>query len=249
MKSLLQLFLSLSLLISFEFACGQTGTSKTAATGNIGGAVATFSGTFPEGNKGVPFTADIVNETDQVFADGNHIHRELPGKIYRDSQGRMRRETTMEVGVTGFRLESVTINDPTQQVFISLDTQLKTASIHHFHRVDPAPADRAVPKPAPQTPIMRPAAKPEALGTREFEGFTATGVRSSRVMEAGRIGNEKPIISVYESWYSKDLRTELLAITDDPQSGRRTTRLTNIQTGEPDPLLFQVPPDYTVKED
>jgi hypothetical protein len=32
----------------------------------------------------------------------------------------------------------------------------------------------------------------------------------------------------------------------DPRTGDNTYRLTNINRAEPDPSLFQVPPDYTV---
>jgi len=41
----------------------------------------------------------------------------------------------------------------------------------------------------------------------------------------------------------------LLEKHDDPQSGQRIMKLTNIQTNEPDPSLFQIPSDYTVKDD
>lgn len=249
MKSLLQL-LSLSLLISLTLATAQTGTGKSTATGNTGTVgVAIFSGTFPEGEKGVPFSADVVTETDQVLADGNHIHREIRGKIYRDSQGRMRRETMMEFAGSGVKYENVSINDPTQRVFINLDPRLKTATIHHFVQVGPPSTDRAAAKAVTPAAVMRQSiSKHEPLGNREIEGFTATGSRYSRTIEAGQVGNEKPITSVHETWFCRELRTELLSISDDPQSGRHTMHLTNIQTGEPDPLLFQVPPDYTVKE-
>ncbi len=90
--------------------------------------------------------------------------------------------------------------------------------------------------------------KHEDLGTKEIEGFTVTGSRMTRTMEAGSIGNDKPLTTVHETWFSPDLKTVLLTTSDDPQSGQNTMRLTNIRTGEPDPLLFQIPADYTVKE-
>jgi hypothetical protein len=42
------------------------------------------------------------------------------------------------------------------------------------------------------------------LGTKSFEGVTAEGTRTVTVIEAGKIGNEKPIEIVYERWYSKE---------------------------------------------
>jgi hypothetical protein len=91
--------------------------------------------------------------------------------------------------------------------------------------------------------------RPEDLGTMEMEGFTVKGTKYTRTIPAGMIGNEQPITSVSETWMSPVLHTVLLQKHDDPQSGQRVMKLLNIQTTEPDPSLFQVPPDYTVKDD
>lgn len=88
----------------------------------------------------------------------------------------------------------------------------------------------------------------EELGAKEIEGFMASGIRFSVTTPAGKIGNEKPIVKVDEIWWCKDLKAALVSIYDDPQYGRRIMRLTNIQVGEPDSQLFQIPPDYTVRE-
>jgi hypothetical protein len=140
------------------------------------------------------------------------------------------------------------ISDPVQQVMIILDPQAKTATVHHFRlpmtrpRLTPRQVTGAPAEPGLRQPLFEP------LGTKEIEGFTVSGTRSSNTIEAGRIGNEKPITSVHENWFSEELKVDLLTTRDDPQSGQSTRRLTNIHTGEPDPLLFQVPADYTVKE-
>src|SRR6476619_2652726 len=52
--------------------------------------------------KGAPYSAEEVNETNQVLADGTRIHRETRAMVYRDSEGRTRRETP----------ETIIINDP-----------------------------------------------------------------------------------------------------------------------------------------
>ena len=83
----------------------------------------------------------------------------------------------------------------------------------------------------------------------EIEGFTVKGTRHTRTIPAGQIGNEQPITSVQEIWMAPALKITLLTKRDDPQSGEHTMKLVNIRTTEPDPSLFQVPPDYTVKDD
>ena len=86
------------------------------------------------------------------------------------------------------------------------------------------------------------------LGTRTIEGVTATGTRTARTIVAGTMGNDKAIVSTSDAWVSSDLKVTVLAETDDGQAGRSTIRLVNIVRGEPNPALFQIPPDYTVIE-
>lgn len=89
---------------------------------------------------------------------------------------------------------------------------------------------------------------PEDLGTNQIEGFTVMGTRSTHIVEAGVMGNDKPIATTNERWFSTDLKTDLVNISESPDSGKHVRKLMNIRTGEPDPLLFQVPADFTVKE-
>ena len=42
-----------------------------------------------------PFSADIVTETVQVLPDGNRIHQSVTAQMYRDSEGRTRREQSL----------------------------------------------------------------------------------------------------------------------------------------------------------
>jgi hypothetical protein len=88
----------------------------------------------------------------------------------------------------------------------------------------------------------------ESLGAQTIEGVEAEGTRVTFTIAAGKIGNERPIVTVNERWYSPELQTVVLSKNSDPRMGETTYRLTNISRGEPDPSLFQVPADYTVKE-
>ncbi|HEY2846844.1 MAG TPA: hypothetical protein VGI80_03440 [Pyrinomonadaceae bacterium] len=51
--------------------------------------------------KGQPFSADTVSESVQTLADGNRIVQTSNGKIYRNSEGRVRREITGGNGGSG----------------------------------------------------------------------------------------------------------------------------------------------------
>jgi len=49
--------------------------------------------------KGAPYAADEVHETTQTLADGTKIHNEDKTKVFRDGDGRVRRETGDEVSI------------------------------------------------------------------------------------------------------------------------------------------------------
>jgi len=67
--------------------------------------------------KGAPYSADEINESAQVLADGTHINRQSQVTVYRDGEGRVRRETAGEI----------TIWDPVGNVSYTLDPATKTA--------------------------------------------------------------------------------------------------------------------------
>ncbi len=205
--------------------------------------------------KGVPFSAEVVNETIRVLQDGNRIHHETHGKLFRDSEGRSRRESTT-ITYGGETFDEIAISDPIQQHFIFLSTQGdKIATVHHVDTAQdavskPAQVSNADAKPQSPEAIKQPchlAQEFEDLGTKMMEGFTVCGMKWTRTIAAGKIGNEMPIVDVREVWVSSELHEVLLSDIDDPQTGHRITRLVNIKRNEPDPALFQIPPDYTVK--
>jgi hypothetical protein len=86
----------------------------------------------------------------------------------------------------------------------------------------------------------------EDLGSQTMQGVLATGVRTTRTIPAGEIGNEQPITIVTEVWTSPDLKTIVSSKRDDPRMGEMTFQLTNIQRTEPDASLFTVPSDFTI---
>src|SRR6516165_2072384 len=67
--------------------------------------------------KGAPYSGTEVNETNQVLGDGTHIHNETQTQVWRDSEGRVRRETGNQV----------MIYDPVANASYSLNTKNQTA--------------------------------------------------------------------------------------------------------------------------
>ena len=88
----------------------------------------------------------------------------------------------------------------------------------------------------------------EDLGQQTIEGVSATGTRTTTEIPAGAIGNDQPIKIVSEQWFSPELQVLVLTNHSDPRTGETTYRLTGIVRAEPARSLFDLPPDYTLKE-
>lgn len=228
---------------------------------------------IPTSIKNAPFSAVVITRYDRVLGNGSHIHRETRGKVYRDDQGRVRTETEVTTpGNGGEQFLRVTILDPVQHTVIRLDPRNKIATVTHTGQTvassDPVPFPRrgttlgitpltdsgqpAGPPTAIQTRRSGASAgaapKTETLGTKSIEGVETVGTRTTRTIEAGAMGNEQPIVSVSDSWYSRDLQIVVWSETDDGQSGHNSMKLDNIVRAEPNPQLFLIPQDYTVRE-
>jgi len=88
----------------------------------------------------------------------------------------------------------------------------------------------------------------EELGTQIVEGVAASGTRTTTTIPAGAIGNEQPLLIVSEQWFAPELKVLVMTRHNDPRTGETTYRLTNITQTEPARSLFEVPPDYTLRD-
>ena len=79
---------------------------------------------------GAPFSADAVTESVQILSDGTRITRRSKSRIYRDSEGRYRRdESRKNIGVPGGDVEiaeSIVIIDPVSGSKYELDVEDRT---------------------------------------------------------------------------------------------------------------------------
>jgi len=192
--------------------------------------------------KGAPYSATAVTESVQTLKDGNKITRTSSASVARDSDGRTRRDQTLNrIGpfeASGDARQITFINDPVAGVQYVLDAKNKTAE-----------KMKAPSGPPPDFhPPSQSSAKTESLGTQMIEGVQAEGTRSTVTIPAGQIGNAQPIDIVSERWFSPELQVVVLSKHTDPRMGEHTYRLTNITRTEPAKSAFDVPSDYTIKE-
>jgi hypothetical protein len=205
---------------------------------------------------GAPFSAVAVSETTQTLADGNHISRKTQTNLFRDGQGRFRKEVTLPaigpLATAGQPKSFVMIDDPVANAHFILHPEGKAAEkmSHSFGGMKGGMegAMKGRFESRMQEEIANGTLKKEDLGTQTIAGVSAQGTRITRTIPVGQIGNEKPITVVSEHWYSNDLQMTVMSKRSDPRFGDTTYTLTSIQRTEPNAALFAVPPDFTVKE-
>jgi hypothetical protein len=248
--------------------------------------------------KGAPYSATEVTETNQTLADGTHINNQTQTQVWRDSEGRVRRETGNEVmiydPVAGF---SYSLNTKTQtarklplgtymfssnadgsktnmQYFrfstdgsadvkkeleaaqLKSDIKLSDYKDAYKAELDMAQAKRNMETVTLETARtmkldaatakagVRSKAVGQSLGKRMMEGVNADGTSETSTIEAGAIGNDRPIQSTSERWFSSDLQTVMMSRHNDPRTGEETFKLINVSRTEPPSYLFQVPAGY-----
>lgn len=196
---------------------------------------------------GAPYSADINESSVQTLADGNTIQHTMTGHVARDSQGRTYMQQTSSGGPLGSNgpVTRIFISDPVAGYIYSLDPSTKIAT---RRAIKPPPNGG---NPPPQGTHTRSGSNNAAvtdLGTQQVNGFSAQGKRVTHTIPAGAMGNAQPIVSTSETWSSPDLQVVVSSTRTDPRVGRSTYTLNNIQRGDPDPSLFQVPSDYTVQD-
>lgn len=267
---------------------------------------------------GAPYSADAVSETTRVLADGTRIKNSNSSKVYRDGEGRIRRE--QEFGHIGFWVSDnkeskvqISILDPVAKQSIILSPDEKTARVIPIGAIPPPPP---LPPPpgaeggsevqidvvttAPEEATERDAAvvkmkhalarkvevvngteivtprelkvgsvsgnfmfqegihyrtfgdsdnvTSEDLGEQMIQGVKATGTKRTTTIPTGAIGNDRPIVSVVEEWFSPDLQVIVQRTVRDPQVGETVYRLDNLNRNEPLKSLFEIPSGYEIQE-
>ncbi|MBP6003225.1 MAG: EF-hand domain-containing protein [Pyrinomonadaceae bacterium] len=193
--------------------------------------------------KGQPFSADILIEDTRRLFDGTTVTKQSRGAVYRDGEGRTRREQPLAmvggVGIVGNDNKPqmlVFINDFATRTQIFLDANNKIARKDQIGR-----------GPGPQGPGEPRDAKTESLGTKVIDGVSVEGTRVTFEIPAGEIGNDKPMQVISERWFSTELQVLVMSRHLDPLSGEHVFKLVNIKRAEPAADLFSIPSGYKVE--
>ncbi len=190
---------------------------------------------------GAPFSGTETMQLEQTLADGNKIEKTEQSKIYRDSQGRVRTEST-HTSPEGTAEALITIFDPVAGFVARLNTEKLTAMQHTLPAAGTVPFGPHHPDGANAPQIQK-----EDLGGKTINGLAVTGTRKTMTIPAGQFGNSQPIVTVRETWVSTALKVPVLETSTNPARGNFTRQLTVTSQSEPDATLFQIPSNYSVK--
>lgn len=224
---------------------------------------------------GEPFTAEN-NSRMVMLRKGEKVSYESHSIIARDSLGRVATRTPASPHVqfpdgeaAGFIPAGGTIQDPAARVQLRwADGDLPSGKVVLKNRMLPSlpPSGRhrlnACEREKGQTRHLRngETRQVEDLGERTIQGILTEGCRVTTFIPAGTSHNDQPITTTDESWVSPELRITLLQVIHNSSGQEGTEKsngivpqdsiaeLDNIVLGEPDPSLFEPPPDYEVRD-
>lgn len=191
-----------------------------------------------------PFSATVATESVRQLADGSRITLVNRRAIARDSSGRIFQERRLLVPDDGKHesiLTQAEISNPvSHELFICVPKE-RVCQVEFF----------SAPKFVPPAQATASGSHNNQNGTPSREkswhaisrGLETFGTRETSVIEAGLIGNDTPIQTTREYWYSPKLGVNLSSKLRDPRIGTQDFEVSDIVMGAPDAKLFKLPPN------
>jgi len=185
-----------------------------------------------------PLSLVEVEEFTRKLPDGTSSTETRKSKIQRDALGRLRIEW-VGAGPSGESLHVIQIVDPAAGSMALLDDRTKIATRVITPKSFFGPG---LPGVGEALPAGNWKATTENLGKRMIEGVEFEGTRTTETSD-----DHPALIAVEERWYSKDLG--LIGMAEASRTNRKhSARIQELQRREPDPSLFAIPSDYTVRD-
>lgn len=246
---LLAVALSLtSVMTPGQAAAVQDGGTRSTSTAD-GGTREVLESIFVPPKPAAPFFLTLDTEWSRPFANGGTYTLVNERHIARDSAGRIYEER--------WSLEPKGGKDPSLMTFIQIadpvrhtlyNCQMIQGKTCYLLNYSGSASEVYVPAVLPSGPLPNGAGyhTHEDLGTNSLFGFETAGFRETTTLNPGVYGNDQPMVTTREFWYSPHLGIDLISNLDSPKSGRQTFTVTVISAAEPDPKLFSLPEGYRV---
>jgi len=226
------LLLSILFFAAERLALAQQQAPRTVDGGARQEIVSIYISSIPN----APFTATLSTEWDRTYTDGTTVTLKSRRLIARDASGRIFQERRVAVpddGKNEARLLRTEISDPNQHTVYFCVEEERVCQIRSFAPISlrgfVSGSAEAGSNPAEMQP----------LGKQTIAGVETEGWQGSDVIPAHTVGNDSPILSKREFWYSAKLGFNLLSIRQDPRFGLEKFEVTEITLRDPDPKFFE----------
>lgn len=217
------------------------------------------------------YTAEFRTTSTRTLANGvtiTHVSTEIQAV---DSQGRnMNSRTEPQFSADQPAVTWGNVNDPVESTQINWNSQTREAKViklppesqrqgcwrsdsgsmnmsfgpDETSNVAPAKTRAAPPIHFHQSSAPEP--KREDLGTTTIQGVEAHGYRSTTIIPAGQIGNDKEFAVTDEQWAAPSIGIVMRSVRDDPQQGKTVREVVNLDLSDPPLSTFQPPEGYKV---
>ncbi len=213
-----------------------------------GGAYGPMQSIFIPPKPGAPFSLTLATEWTRPMANGGTFTLVNERHVVRDSKGRIYQERWMLVpkgGKVKSEMNVFQITDPELHTWFNCEVRTKVCELLQYSLTASQNYQPPI-GPSGSLPNGNGFRTHEDLGVSSTLGVNTHGYRESLTINEGVMGNDKPMVSTREFWYSPELGVNLLSIVDEPQSGKQVFTVKELTTSEPDLSYFMVPAGYTV---
>jgi hypothetical protein len=254
MKTTLRVVIPSALSLLFLLACAAIAREASAQAQQQqvirrpdGGTSGAMESIFVPPKASAPFSFTLVTEWTRPLGSGGSFTLVNERHIVRDSKGRINQERAALVPKDGKVKSFVTtiqITDPARHTWYNCFPAIKSCDLYRYSLTT---SDNFQPYITPNAVFPSGVSfRHEDLGVRDTLGEDTHGYRETKTIEPGVAGNDQPMVSVREFWYSPHLALNLISTVDNPLSGRQVFTAKDLSTSEPDPSLFEVPTGYKV---
>ncbi len=213
-----------------------------------GGTRQTLESIFIPPIAGAPFRLTLDTEWTRPLGTGGTFTLVNTRHIMRDGKGRIYEERWYLVPKNGEQkstMNYIQIADPNEHTLYNCEVQVKKCYLLTYNG---SPTKTYLPAigATGSLPDGKGSHVHEDLGHNTVAGLDTVGYRETTTVNPWVAGNDQPMVTVREFWFSPLLEVSLLSKVESPNVGRQLFTAREVNTAEPEPQFFALPEGFEV---